>query len=185
MATFDPAKTALIALSMTKGIMANYDAGLVANGRRAAEAARAAGVPVLHGVVQFRPGYPEVVPGSGFEGFKNAGVAMEDGGPQVEPHPDVYADGEIILRKRRVGAFAATDLDDLLRAQGRSQIVLMGVRTTGAIMYTSCWGADSSYQVGILSDAIADPNEEAHRVLTGSVFGNTLTVDEFAAQLRP
>ena len=65
MTTFDPAKTALIALSMTKGIMANYEAGLVANGRRAAESARAAGVPVLHGIVQFRPGYPEVTPGSG------------------------------------------------------------------------------------------------------------------------
>ena len=183
MSKFDPSKTALIALSMTKGIMGNYGSWLTTKGSQAAEAARAAGIPVLHGIVQFRPGYPEVVPGSAFAAFKEGKNALEGSGPQVEPHPDIYVEGETIIRKRRVGAFASTDLDDILKAQGRTHLVLMGVRTTGAIMYTACWAADSSYGVSVLSDATSDPNEEAHRILVGSVFGNTLTVEEFSDQI--
>ncbi|MEU7004328.1 isochorismatase family protein, partial [Nonomuraea sp. NPDC046570] len=44
--------------------------------------------------------------------------------PRIEPLP-----GEAVVLKRRASAFAATDLDRLLRAQRIDSIVLTGVAT--------------------------------------------------------
>src|SRR5262249_57718890 len=79
--------------------------------------ARLAGVPVIYVVVRFRPGYPEVSDRNViFRGLKAAG-RLGEGAPgaeiqaQVAPQPT-----EVIVTKRRVGAFATTDLESVLRA---------------------------------------------------------------------
>ena len=72
--------------------------------------ARLAGVPVIYVVVRFRPGYPEVSDRNViFRGLKAAG-RLGEGTPGVEIHPQVAPQPtEVIVTKRRVGAFATTD----------------------------------------------------------------------------
>ena len=66
--------------------------------------AHLAGVPVIYVVVCFRPGYPEVSDRNLlFRGLKVAG-RLGEGTP------------EVIVTKRRVGAFSTTDLESVLWA---------------------------------------------------------------------
>ena len=187
MAAIDPKTCAVLALSMTPESMAGYPnaAEMLQKTARIMAAARRASIPVIHGVVGFREGYPEVGQESMFQALKRAGRSRE-GSAGIAPHPDLHpAPTDILLRKRRAGAFQGTDLDLLLRAQGRRTLALMGVRTSGAILFTSCWATDLDYRLAIITDCCADPNEEVHRVLLDQVLApyGTMTAEEFLAAL--
>jgi nicotinamidase-related amidase len=136
--------------------------------------------------VQFRPGHPEVpnrgifkmVRGSNrlVEGTEGAGIH-----PSVAPRP-----GEIVVTKRRVSAFTGSDLDCVLRASGRTHLVLMGVATSGVVLSTVRQAADLDYDMHVISDCCADRDPAVHEILIGKVFAMmapALTADEFVAAL--
>ena len=45
-------------------------------------------------------------------------------------------DGDLVVTKKRVSAFAASDLECVLRASGRTHLVLLGVATSGVVLST-------------------------------------------------
>jgi nicotinamidase-related amidase len=100
-----------------------------------------------------------------------AGRAMHHEDPQtavderVAPQP-----GDIIVRKKRVGAFSTTDLHDQLQARGVDTLVLAGISTSGVVLSTVRDAADRDYRLLVLEDASADPDAEVHALLTGKVF---------------
>jgi nicotinamidase-related amidase len=77
--------------------------------------ARQAGLPVIYVVVRFRDGFPEVSPQNKlFASLKESG-RLREGTPGAEIHPKVAAQtGDIVVTKRRVGAFTSTDLETIL-----------------------------------------------------------------------
>jgi nicotinamidase-related amidase len=79
-------------------------------------------------------------------------------------------DGDIVLRKTRVGAFSTTDLDQRLRERAVDTLILAGVATSGAVLSTMRDAADRDYRLVILTDACADPDPQVHAVLTEKVF---------------
>jgi nicotinamidase-related amidase len=134
-------------------------------------AARQAQMLVVYVVVRFRDGYPEVSPRNKlFQGLKNAG-RLREGTSGAEIHPDVAPQpGEVIVTKRRVGAFSTTDLETVLKAKGITHLVLMGIATSGVVLSTVRWAADADYELTVLADCCADADDEVHRVLTQKVF---------------
>ncbi len=157
--------------------------------RRAADAARAAGVPVLFVRVAFRDGYPEVSPANkSFAAFRGRG----DTGSEQHEQSQISAtlgrrEDEAIVTKRRVSAFAGSDLDVLLRAGGIRSLVLAGIATSGVVLSTLRQAADLDFGLTVLADACADADAEVHRVLTEKVFprqAEVTTVDAWAATLR-
>jgi len=185
----DPQRAAVLALSCTLESLAGYpnNAGLLERAAKVLHAARRAQVPVVHGIVRFRPGYPEVGPRSGFGAMKAAG-RLKDLSPENAPHPALDPQpSDILLTKRRAGAFFGTDLDLILRAQGRTTLALLGVRTSGAVLRTFCWALDADYDVLVVSDCCADLDQELHDVLLRKLYGRqALTADEFVVALtRP
>ena len=74
-------------------------------------------------------------------------------------------DGEIVVRKVRVGAFSTTDLDAQLRERRIDTIVLAGISTSGVVLSTVRDGADRDYRVIVLSDGCADPEPDIHEFL--------------------
>lgn len=95
-------------------------------------------------------------------------------------------DGDIVVRKTRVGAFSTTDLDRRLREAGVTTLVLAGIATGGVVLSTVREAADRDYRLVVLSDACADPAPEVHDVLVGSIFprqAHVTTTDELAALL--
>ena len=131
----------------------------------------------------FREGYPEVDPQNKlFSGLKQSGRLVE-GTPgaeidsRVAPQP-----GDIVVTKRRVGAFFTTDLDTILRSKNINKLVLFGISTSGVVLSTVRWAADMDYSLAVVSDACADRDSEVNRVLIEKVFpwqATVVTSDEF------
>ncbi|GIM88363.1 cysteine hydrolase family protein [Paractinoplanes toevensis] len=132
--------------------------------------ARAAGVPVIFAGVGFRPGFPEVSPRNRMFGAM-AGRATGGDDRAMAFHADAApAEGDPIVIKRRVSAFAGSDLDMLLRVQGIDHLVLTGIATSGVVLSTLRQAADLDFRLTVLSDGCLDADPEVHRVLTEKIF---------------
>ncbi|MDG4826644.1 cysteine hydrolase [Asanoa sp. WMMD1127] len=89
-------------------------------------------------------------------------------------------DGDIVVRKVRIGAMSTTDLDQRLRARGVNTVVLAGVSTSGVVLSTVMDAADRDYRVYVLSDGVADTDTDVHEILLDKVFGRRGTVIDTA-----
>jgi nicotinamidase-related amidase len=166
------AQECLLIMDYQAEIVARYAAAAhVAQVAQALEAARANGTPVAFVQVGFRPGYPEVSPHNrAFSAAKAAGRFMlGDPGTELDSRVAPLA-GEPIVIKHRVSAFWATELDQVLRAQGIERLVLVGIATSGVVLSTVRDAADRDYELTVLSDCCADSDAEVHGVLLERVF---------------
>jgi nicotinamidase-related amidase len=134
-------ETAFLALDYVTYIVENFshDEAVAGKAASALAAARDAGLPVIH-----------VVP-----------EPMRD---QIHPMLAPVGD-EPVLGKTSIGAFATTNLDELLRASGIDQLIIAGVATSGTVLSTTRWAADTGYRVIVCADACADPDPQAHAAL--------------------
>jgi nicotinamidase-related amidase len=158
---------------------------LLAGVDRAAAAARANGIPVVYVRVAFRPGAPEVDRNNRiFAALADSPAFVEDG-PPTQIHPSLAPQpGDVVVDKKRVSAFAGSDLDMIMRAQGVRTLVLAGIATSGVVLSTLRQAADLDYCLTVLRDGCADADEEVHRVLLDKVFprqADVLGVDEWVA----
>ncbi|HEU5368280.1 MAG TPA: cysteine hydrolase [Ktedonobacterales bacterium] len=172
--TLDRAHTALLIMDYQNEVVVRFGAenpGLLDRAASVLGAARRAGVPIIYVVVRFRAGYPEISPRNlSFARIREAGT-LREGTPGAEIHPQVVPRSEdVIVVKRRVGAFSTTDLETILRAQGLTTLILLGIATSGVVLSTVRWAADMDYNLIVVEDCCADGDEEVHRVLTQKVF---------------
>lgn len=178
---------ALLVMDVQQVVVDRYpDPDYLPRLRKAIDAARVGGIPVIHAVVGFRPGYPEVSARNKMFGA----LAGNSGAPSGDDratriHPDVAPEpGDIVVTKRRVSAFAGSDLDMVLRAGGIDRLVLTGIATSGVVLSTLRQAADLDFGLTVLSDGCLDSDPEVHRVLTEKVFpmqADVTTVAEWAA----
>jgi nicotinamidase-related amidase len=83
-------------------------------------------------VRRFRPGHPEIGPRNAtFSGLAATG-AFTEGSPVAEIHSAVAPrPQDVRVTKRRVSAFAGSDLEVILRSLGAGTFVLTGIATSG------------------------------------------------------
>lgn len=163
---------ALLVMDVQRVIVDRYpDPDYLPRLRKAIETARANGVRVIYVTVGFRPGAPEISPRNKLFG-RLAGVTLPAAAAQAnEIHPDVApGPDDILVTKRRVSAFAGSDLDMVLRANDIDHLVLTGIATSGVVLSTLRQAADLDFTLTVLSDACLDNDPEVHRVLTEKVF---------------
>ena len=100
-------------------------------------------------------------------------------------HPE-----DIRVTKRNWSAFYGTDLDLQLRRRGVTQIVLAGIATSIGVESTARAAHEHGYHVTLVSDAMADMNEDTHRNSIERIFprlgetGTTAEVVELLAKTR-
>ena len=136
-------------------------------------AARAAGLPVIHVQVGFRPGLPEV--GSGnklFAAIKSSPQHQQFfQGPSGAIHPALGPEpDDIVVTKHRVSAFAGTDLGMILRAREVQTVVLFGIATSGVVLSTLVDAFDADYRLVVIADCCADLDRELHSALLDRLF---------------
>jgi nicotinamidase-related amidase len=139
------------------------------------KAARAAGLPVIHIQVGFRPGMPEI--GAGNKLFSAVKASPEHQklftGPAGAIHPALGPEpSDIVVTKHRVSAFTGTDLGMLLRAMEIRTLVLFGIATSGVVLSTLLDACDEDYQPIVISDCCADRDPQLHEALLTRLFPN-------------
>ncbi len=199
--SFDPSTTAVVLIEYQNdftseggklhgavaGVMSKN--GMLANTGRVVEAARDAGVVIMHAPISFVEGYNElgahpygilkgVVDGSVFvKGTWGAAIIDE-----LAPAP-----GDIVIEgKRGLDTFASTNLDFILRSKGITTIVLGGFLTNCCVESTMRTGYEHGYKVVTLSDCVAATSIEEHdNALTYDfpMFSKPMTSTDFIAQL--
>jgi nicotinamidase-related amidase len=180
--TLDPKTTALLVMDLQNGAVQMLDMGKDAVLARTAtliESARKAGVRIVYVVVGFRAGYPEVGTRNPlFASVRESGRLVE-GSADVQVHATVAPKpGEVIVTKRRVSAFAGTDLDMVLRAGGIDTLILTGITTSGVVLSTVRHASDADYRLVVVEDCCADRDVEVHRTLLEKVFPRQATVSK-------
>lgn len=191
MPELDPAQTVVLSMDFQNDIVANFvptDPGLLERAASVLEHARKASIPVIHVVVQFRAGHPEV-DGRGIFAMVRDGNRFVEGTPGAAIHDTLSPkSGDVVVTKRRVGAFSGSDLDVILRASGRRHLVLMGIATSGVVLSTVRAAADLDYRMHVIADCCADREADVHEFLITRIFPRmapAITATEFISALAP
>ena len=173
----DPATTALVLIEFQNefvaegGVLHNAVApvmeknGMLANTVALVDAARAAGVTVMHAPITFAPGYGEltrhpygilkgVVDGNAFVKGTWGAAIVDDLTPDES---DILIEG-----KRGLDTFASTNLDFILRGRGITTVLLAGFLTNCCVESTMRSAYENGYRVITLTDCMAATSAEEH-----------------------
>jgi nicotinamidase-related amidase len=175
--TIEPT-AALVVIDLQKGIVsARTDDTVTAVVKQAAHLAaefRRHGLPVvLVNVTGRAPGRTEA-------GRSRGGAVPPPGWADLIDELDVRPTDHLITKRRR-SAFHDTGLDTLLRDLCVTQVVLAGIATSSGVESTARSASDHGYHVVLATDAMSDPDPEAHRHSIERVFpklGETATTTE-------
>src|SRR6266478_258960 len=188
----DPGSAALLVMdyqvdSLTRFMTVAQSADAIACVPELIATARDAGMMVIHVVVAFRPGHPEVSPRNPLFSWAKANGMLVAGSEGAAIHPAAAArEAEPIVVKHRISPFVGTDLETLLRANGIDTLVLAGVHTSGVVLSTVCQAVDLDYRLVVVRKCCADPDAEAHAMLLDIVIPKqaaVVTTAEFASAL--
>lgn len=181
----DPARTALLVMDYQPGILNRVEDpdALAAKARTAIDTMREAGATIGYVRVAFTEAELAAMPDSaGMSRVKTMPAgSMDADSPATQVDERVApADGDIVVRKVRVGAFGTTDLDEQLRSRGVDTLVLAGISTSGVLLSTVRDGYDRDYRLFVLADASGDPEPGNHEALIGKIFPRQAEVIEVA-----
>jgi nicotinamidase-related amidase len=139
--------------------------GMLANTVALVDAARAAGVTIMHAPIAFAPGYGElsrhpygilkgVVDGNAFVKGTWGAAIVDDLAPD---------EGDILIEgKRGLDTFASTNLDFILRGRGITTVILAGFLTNCCVESTMRSAYENGYRVITLVDCTAATSAEEH-----------------------
>jgi nicotinamidase-related amidase len=181
----DLARSALLLMDLQAGIvdMLVKDAALLERSARAAAIARARGMLVVYVSVRLRDGDAAASANNRiFSGYGRSG-GLSETSAATAIHADAgYLPGQDhLVVKRRVSAFAGSDLELLLRARDIDTLVLAGVATSGVVLSTLRQAADMDYRLFVLGDCCTDADPQAHAFLMEKVFPRQAEVIDLAA----
>ncbi|MFG2487816.1 cysteine hydrolase [Streptomyces virginiae] len=169
MPDLDPATTALLTVECQNGVVGEEsalpelakearDSGMLERVAALVDAARGAGVQVLHAVAERRP--DGLGANTNARLFRAAGrlpVRQLTGSRAVQvAAPIVVAEQDLVVRRLHgLSPMAGTDLDALLRNLGIRTLVVTGVSSNIAVPNTVFDAVNLGYQVMVPADAIA------------------------------
>jgi nicotinamidase-related amidase len=173
--------TALIVIDLQKGLvgMATVHAAgaVVAQAARLAAAFRRHGLPViLVNVAGAAPGRTEHA--------RPVLALAEDWmelAAELNPQPRDHR-----VTKRTWGAFTNTELLDILKREGATQVVIAGVSTSVGVESTARQAYEYGFNVTLATDAMTDMRPEAHQNSLERIFprlGETATTEQILALL--
>jgi len=186
--TLDPARTALVVIDMTKGVLSLPSVPhpvqeVLANTALLADAFRSTGSFVVLVNVHSADGKDMLHPISD-TGFPLPAERPKDWAelaPELRLHPLDH-----LITKHQWGAFFGTDLDLQLRRRKIETIVLCGIATGFGVDTTAREAYQHGYQQVFAEDAMNALSEEEHRYVCTHIFpriGRLRTTEEIAAAL--
>ncbi|MCX5307286.1 cysteine hydrolase [Streptomyces sp. NBC_00160] len=202
MPDLDPATTALLTVECQNGVVGEEsalpelakearDSGMLGRVAALVDAARGAGVQVLHAVAERRPdGLGANTNARLFRAAEKLPVRQLSGSRAVEiAAPIVVAGQDLVVRRLHgLSPMAGTDLDPLLRNLGIRTLVVTGVSSNIAVPNTVFDAVNLGYRVVVPADAIAGvPASCTAEVIRNSLalVASITTAGELLAQWVP
>jgi len=159
--------------------------GVLVNARRCLEAARAAGIAVVHVRLGFRPDYADCLSVAARIGGLKANRAAIVGEFGTEFHPEVAPiDGEMVITKQCVNPFFNTGLMTWLMQNGIKRLYLGGVATHLVVESTARFADDAGFAPVVIEDICAAPNPALHDhfiTMIAPAIGSVGTTAQFVA----
>src|SRR3989454_1929704 len=161
---------------------------VVANVKELAEAARSAGVPVIHiwyivdeGATGLKQNAPL------FQGVKDANALVRGSWGAAPAEGLEPQDGDHVVEKMRMNGFYDTKLDILLRGLGVETLIITGAWTNMSIEHTARHAADAGYRAVVASDGTSTVDDEWQNAALNYAMTNVAAVGtcaEIADALR-
>ncbi len=190
MQSLDPARCALVIQDMQNDVVMDGGAfaasgapqhcreqNAIPNAARLAEECRKRGIPVIHVWFEVAEGAPGLTLNCPlFEGvIENRAVVKGTWGaqpvPGLEPKP-----GDHVVSKMRMSAWEGTNLETILKAEGRDTVIVTGAWTNMSIEHTARTGADKGYLMIVPENACATMNADWHRASIDYALQNVAAV---------
>ncbi|GAA2264971.1 isochorismatase [Streptomyces atrovirens] len=160
----DPDRAVLLVHDLQRHFLSAYPAGeqpltgMLANTARLLTAYRRLGVPVVYSVQR------------GGQTPEERGLQLDFWGPGAADDPEALAvpeavapaDGDTVLTKWKYSAFVRTDLAELLRREGRDQLVITGVYAHIGVLMTAADAWMRDVRAFVVGDAVADFSRDDH-----------------------
>ncbi|HEX3459713.1 MAG TPA: isochorismatase family protein [Acidimicrobiales bacterium] len=197
-----PSTSALLVQEMQRGVVgtgsglaalaeAGASIGLIDQVAAVVKAARGAGVTVVHCTAENLPGGFGVNRNARvFAAARKAGMENAPGSESVRPVPELGPEpGDVVLpRYHGLSPMTGSPLDTLLRNQGVTTVVVVGVSLNVAVPNLVFDAVNRSYQVVVVSDAVVGvPVDYGRQVLanTLSLVATLALTDEVTAAWAP
>ncbi|MFC9555650.1 cysteine hydrolase family protein [Rhodococcus sp. NPDC056960] len=142
---------------------------------------------VVYTRVAWKPDFSDLDVNSPLLGIVAQSGCLKEGSELAEiVEPLAPHEGDIVLTHQRIGAFAGTDLDTILRGKGITTLLFAGVATNASVEGTARVASDLGYRVVIVEDACSAATPEAHRASIDSLglLAEITTVDEVRTALN-
>jgi nicotinamidase-related amidase len=155
------------------------EVGVIEQLPRLLDAARRAGVPVVHTTAESLPGrFGANRNARLFAGARAAGAANASGTRSVEPIAELggWHDDIVLPRYHGLSPMTGGPLDSVLRNQGITTLVLTGVSLNIAITNLTMDAVNRGYQVVIPSDTVAGYPVEFGRAILDNVLHLLATI---------
>jgi bifunctional isochorismate lyase/aryl carrier protein len=184
--TVDPTRAVLLVHDLQNHFLGAFPAGqqpltgLLDNTARILAECRRQGVPVIYSAQR------------GGQSPEERGLQLDFWGPGVADDPEALAvpdavapaDGDTTLTKWKYSAFVRTELEDLMRASGRDQLIVVGVYAHIGVLMSACDAWMRDIQAFVVADAVADFTREDHDMALRWAAGRCAVVTTTDALLK-
>ncbi|HUH87414.1 MAG TPA: isochorismatase family cysteine hydrolase [Pusillimonas sp.] len=146
---------------------------LIAAGEALLGFARARSMPVVHVRVAYRPDGADIITNAPiFRNVAKIGAVQEGSwGAQfydsLAPVPD--STREFVVKHSRINAFFGSQLEEVLRVLGVSQLLVAGVATHSVVESTVRHAVDMGFEVSVAADACSAADPAVHRAALQSM----------------
>ncbi|MGW2602636.1 isochorismatase family protein [Streptomyces klenkii] len=162
--TADPARAVLLVHDLQNYFLDAFEAGaspvteLLANVAAVKKDCDRLGVPVVYSA---QPGGQSPAERGLQQDFWGPGLPDDE---RAEAIADAVAptEGDTVLTKWKYSAFVRTDLAERMAAQGRDQLIIVGVYAHIGVMMSACDAWMRDIQPFLVADAVADFSAEDH-----------------------
>jgi nicotinamidase-related amidase len=184
----NPKKTALVVIDLQAGIVARQTAPytpaeVIERSARLAKKLRAKGGTIVYVRVDM-------------SNFLNLPVDAPLRDPNAPPPPPSASElvpeagvqqGDVLITKRHWGAFAGTELEQVLKQRGVETVVLTGISTNAGVESTARQGTGLGLAFVVVEDACSSTDAESHQFAFEKTFprlARVRTTDEVLAALN-
>jgi maleamate amidohydrolase len=158
--------------------------GLIRSAATVLQAARAAGVPVVHTQVRYTAGGAD---GGVFYRKLGALAELVEGSPMGAPiEATAPGPGELVVVKQYASAFFGTSLASTLTGLGVDTVVVVGVSTSGCVRATALDACQHGFVPLVVREAVADRDPAPHAASLFDLqakYAEVVTVDQMVDYL--